>query len=92
MLKKTQNEIQDSVTVPKNYYTTLRSKIIDFCVTRWTVRAKSLDRILKNYVALITLFTNIMSDQKERLALNQEKNREITGLIKYLQKYEFFFK
>ena len=91
MLKKVQKEIKDSVTDPKKYYTTLRSKILDFCVTRWTVRAKSLNNILMNYVALVTLFTKIMSDQRERSALNQEKIREITGLIKYLQTYEFFF-
>ena len=91
MLKKVQKEIQDSVTDPKTYYTTLRSKILDFCVTRWTVRAKSLNNILKNYVALVTLFAKIMSEQSERSALNQEKTREITGLIKYLQTYEFFF-
>ena len=91
MLKKVQNEIQDSVIVPKTYYTTLRSKILDFCVIRWTVRAKSLDNILKNYLALVILFITIMSDQRERSALNQEKIREITGLIKYFQTYEFFF-
>ena len=91
MLKKVQNKILDSVILPKTYYTTLRSKILDFCVIRWTVRAKSLDNILKNYLALVILFITIMSDQRERSALNQEKIREITGLIKYFQTYEFFF-
>ena len=31
-----------------------------------------------------------MTDKKERQGLNADKIREITGLVQYLQKFEFF--
>ena len=54
------------------------------------MRATSLENILKNYKGIVALLTRLQSDQEEEKGLNAEKIREITGLVQYLQIYEFF--
>ena len=81
--------IKRGISEPPSYYTTLSRKILDFCVTRWTVRANSLISIDVNHLGLITLFVTIMSDREERSNLDAEKTRDIVGMIAYMQKFEF---
>ena len=90
MLEKIKKEIHDAVDQPKHSYASLKRKILDFCVTRWTVRARSLENILCNYEGIVSLFARLLTDKEERQGLNADKIREITGLVQYLQKFEFF--
>jgi len=89
-LKEELASIENGITRKKNEYASLKAKILDFCVTRWTVRAGSLKNIMKNYEALLTLFAKILGDSTERNRLNKDKRAEIGGLVKYLQTFEFF--
>ena len=60
-------------------------------MTRWTVRYNSLHSIDVNHLSLISLFCSILLDRNERNGLKIEKLRELTGLIKYMQSFEFLF-
>ena len=82
---------RNEIAVDSNYYSTLKSKILDFSITRWTVRHRALNNIRKNYIPLLTLFAKILSDNEEKKGLNTEKKAEINGLFHYMQKFEFFF-
>ena len=86
MLEKIRRKIHDAVDQPKHSYTSLKIKILNFCVTRWTVRATSLENILKNYEGIVALFTRLLSDQEEKKGLNTDKIRESTGLVQYQKK------
>ena len=90
-VKDTIDECRRAVNKPKNVYASLNAKILDFCVTRWTVRADSLKNIMKNYLALQTLFATILTDKVEKKGVNGEKRAEISGLVHHMQKFEFFF-
>ena len=83
--------IKNGITRKKNEYASLKANILDFCVTRWTVRAGLLNNIMKNYEALLTLFAKILTVPAERNRLNKDKRAEIGGLVKHLQTFEFFF-
>ena len=83
--------IEYAVTEKNNVYTSLKAKILEFCVTRWTVRAGPLNNIMKNYEALQTLFARILTDKVEKNGFDEEKRTEISGLVKNLQRFEFFF-
>ena len=89
MLEKIKKEIHDAVDHPKHSYDSLKKKILNFCVTRWTVRATSLQNILSNYEGIVSLFARLLTDREEKQGLNADKIREITGLVQYLQKFEF---
>ena len=90
-VKDTIDECRRAVNKPKNVYASLNAKILDFCVTRWTVRADSLKNIMKNYLALQTLFATILTDKIEKKGVNGEKRAEISGLVHHMQKFEFFW-
>ena len=83
--------IKSGIHAPPSYYTTLTKKVLDFCVTRWTVRSKSLLSIDVNHISLLVLFCDLVSDRVEKKNLDAEKLREIHGLIKYMQSFEFLF-
>ena len=67
-----------------NKYETGSAKILSFCVTRWTVRVPFLYNLLKNCFVPIILFCTVMSNNKQRSSLDQDKIREIVRLVKYL--------
>ena len=83
--------IKSGIHAPPSYYTTLTKKVLDFCVTRWTVRSKSLLSIDVNHISLLVLFCDLVSDRVEKKNLDAEKLRKIHGLIKYMQSFEFLF-
>ena len=83
--------IKSGIHVPPSYYTTLAKEVLDFCVTRWTVRSKSLLSIDVNHISLLVVFCDLVSDRVEKKNLDAEKLREIHGLIKYMQSFEFLF-
>ena len=73
MLGKVKDTIDDfrrAANTPKNVYASLNAKILEFCVTRWTVRARSLNNIMNNYLALQTLFATILTDKIEKKGVN----------------------
>ena len=90
-LERVKNTIKQGINAPPSYYTNLKKKVLDFCVTRWTVRASSLSSIDQNHLALLKLFCDILMDRTERNSLNAEKLQEISGLVKYMQSFEFIF-
>ena len=75
MLEKVMKDIHDAVDEPKHSYASLKAKILDLCVTRWIVRATSLNNILKNYKGIVSLFATIMSDRVEEKILKADKLR-----------------
>lgn len=75
----------EEIIGPCKYYCTLRAKILNFSIKRWTVRHKALYNIRRNYIPLLTLFAKILLDPVERNGLNNEKEVEINGLIQYIQ-------
>ena len=85
------NTIKQGINAPPSYYTNLKKKVLDFCVTRWTVRASSLSSIDQNHLALLQLFCDMLMDRTERNSLKAEKLQEISGLVKYMLSYEFIF-
>ena len=90
-LEKAKDDIKRGINAPPSYYTSLTKKVLDFCVTRWTVRYNSLHSIDVNHLSLLSLFCSILLDKDERRGLKVEKVREITGLIRYMQSFEFLF-
>ena len=74
-----------------SYYTSFLEKAFNFCVTRWTVRASSLKSVDSNHLSIMSMFAEIMMDKEEKKGLNEEKKREVIGLIRYMQKFEFIF-
>ena len=82
--------IKSGIVEPPSYYTLLSKKILDFCVTRWTVRANSLKSIDVNHLGLMTLFVTIMSDKEKRSNLGAEKTRDIIGMIAYMKSLNLF--
>ena len=90
-LEKAKEDIKRGINAPPSYYTSLTKKLLDFCVTRWTVRYNSLHSIDVNHLSLLSLFCSILLDRDERNGLKVEKVRKITGLIRYMQSFEFLF-
>ena len=81
MLEKIKQETHDAVDQPKHSCASLKRKILDFCVTRCTVRASSLENMLCNHEEIVSLFATLLTDKEEGQGLNADKNREITGLV-----------
>ena len=73
------------------YYTSLSKKVLNFYVTRWTVRASYLMSIDINHLSILSMFAEIMMDKEEKKDLNEEMKREVIGLICYMQKFESIF-
>ena len=61
---------ENGITRKKNEYTSLKAKILDFCLTKWIDRAGSLKNIITNYEELLTLFAKILRDTTEINRLN----------------------
>ena len=83
--------IKSGIHEPSSCYTTLTKKVLYFCVTRWTVRSKSLLSIDANHLSLLLLFCDIVTDRVEKRGLKADKLQEIHGLIKHMQSFEFMF-
>ena len=90
-LERVKNTIKQGINAPPSYYTNLKKKVLDFCVTRWTDRASSLSSIDQNHLALLKLFCDMLMDRTERNSLKAEKLQEISGVGKYMQSFEFIF-
>ena len=58
MLEKIKKEIHDAIDQPKHSCASLKRKILDFCVTRWIVRASLLENVMFNYEEIVSLFQN----------------------------------
>ena len=65
-VKQEMESIRSVVKKPKNVYTSLNAKILNFCVTQWTVRVDALNNTMKNYEVLLTLFSKILIDKTEK--------------------------
>ena len=89
-VKHTIDSCRRAVNEPKNVYASLNTKILNFCVTRWTVRADSLNNIMKNYIALQTLFATILIEKTEKKGVNSDKRAISIGLVHHMQKFDSF--
>ena len=73
-LEVVKNRIRDCRGHVPSWYTSLSKKVLQFCVTRWTVRASSLLSIDSNHLSIMSLFAVTMLNKEDKNGLNEERN------------------
>lgn len=61
-------------------------RVLSFCPTRWTVRGKTLDSILKNYSSLQNLWEWALEN-----CTDTEMKARIRGVSKHMEEFDFYF-
>ena len=61
-------------------------RVLSFCPTRWTVRGKTLDSILKNYSSLQNLWEWALEN-----CTDTDMKARIRGVDKHMEEFDFYF-
>ena len=61
-------------------------RVLSFCPTRWTVRGKTLDSILQNYVSLQNLWEWALEN-----CTDTDMKARIRGVSKHMEEFDFYF-
>ena len=81
MLGKIIDNIEGSIDETRH-----ASKLDKLCVTRWTVRANCLKKVIENYEPLLILWKDSLNEK-----LDNETKARIIGCKKQMESFSFFF-